>query len=153
MCIRDRNGVEGWQDEEYFTDVNENGIYDDGDSFNLFFDSNGDGEWTPAEPYEDSNGDGEYSNSEYFVDSNGDGIWNPNELLNDTNGNGIWDQFELNDIDGNGLPSIGEIGVDEADEGDFNLNYGNLSSIIMDANDDGVDDYPCLLYTSDAADE
>ena len=138
----EQNGVDGWQDEEYFTDVNGNGIYDDGDSFNLFFDTNDDGEWTPAEPYEDLNDDGAYSNSEYFSDSNGNDIWDPNEPLNDINGNGVWDHFELNDIDGDGLPSIGEIGVDEPDEGDFNLNYGDLSNVLMDANDDGVDDYP-----------
>ena len=50
--------------------------------------------------------------------------------------------FDNNDLDGNGLPSIGENGVDEFDERDFSLNYGGLSSVYKDANDDGVDDYP-----------
>ena len=40
------------------------------------------------------------------------------------------------------MPSIGENGVDEFDERDFSLNYGGLSNVYKDANDDGVDDYP-----------
>jgi len=138
----EQNGVEGWQNAESYTDNNGNGVFDGTDFLWTWTDWDGDGEWDPAEPYEDSNGDGEYSEPEYFVDSNGNGVWDPNESLDDTNGNGVWDQFEINDIDGNGLPSIGEIGVDESDEGDFNLNYGNLPSVIMDANDDGIDDFP-----------
>ena len=138
----EQNGVEGWQSEESFADNNGNEVFDEGDFLFPWTDYDGDGEWDPAEPFEDLNGDGEYSDSEYFDDSSENGVWDPNESLDDINGNGIWDQFELNDIDGNGLPSIGEIGVDEPDEGDFNLNYGNLPNVLMDANDDGVNDYP-----------
>ncbi len=68
------------------------------------------------------------------------------EDYTDINGNKLYDIFIdgliNNDTDFDGLPSIGEVGVDEPDEGDFNLNYGELSTVLMDANDDGVDDYP-----------
>jgi len=140
----EQNGVEGWQNNESYTDNNDNGIFDTGDFLWPWTDWDGDGEWDAAEPYDDTNGDGEFTSAEHFEDDNGNGIWDPNESLIDINGNGVWDQFELNDLDGNGLPSIGEIGVDDLDkdEGDFHLNYGGLPNMLTDANDDGVDDFP-----------
>jgi hypothetical protein len=75
----------------------------------------------------------------------GDGILSQ-EQFTDVNENGLYDDFIggliSNDLNGDGLPSPGEAGVDEPDEGDFHLNYGNLPNILMDANDDGVDDFP-----------
>ena len=50
--------------------------------------------------------------------------------------------FENNDLDGNGAPSVGEAGVDEFDEQDFKMNYGNLGNIYKDANNDGINDFP-----------
>ena len=69
------------------------------------------------------------------------GQWD-GETFENLNGNSTWDIFENNDLDGDGLPSPGELGVDEIDEKDFSIDYGNLPSIYKDANDDGISDYP-----------
>ena len=71
----------------------------------------------------------------------GNGVWD-GETFIDLNGNGNWEKFILNDLNNDGLPSPGEIGVDEEDEKDFSVNYGQLSNKYKDANDDGISDYP-----------
>ena len=62
----------------------------------------------------------------------------------DLNGNSEWDIFDNNDLDGNGLLPVKM--ADEFDERDFSLNYGGLSNVYKDANDDGVDDYLSSMY-------
>ncbi|MBT3216583.1 MAG: TonB-dependent receptor [Candidatus Marinimicrobia bacterium] len=72
----------------------------------------------------------------------GNGVWD-GESFDDLNNNDEWDDsFDNNDLDGDGLPSQGELGVDEFDEMDFSVNYGDLPQKYMDANDDGINDYP-----------
>ena len=94
-------------------------------------------------PANDANEDGDYDDEGDIAPDygEGNGVWD-GETYVDLNGNSEWDVFDNNDLDGNGLPSIGENGVDEFDERDFSLNYGGLSNVYKDANDDGVDDYP-----------
>ena len=140
----------GFPSSEIYFDSNGNGFWDAAEPFT---DTDGNGSWDSGEPFTDLNGDGFYSNAELFADTGldatsntedygeGNGVWD-GESFTDLNGNGTWDQFELNDFDGDGKPSIGEIGVDEDDEKDFKVNYGGLPNIYKDANDDGIDDFP-----------
>ena len=153
--------------EEEFIDLNGNGSFEANVS-EAFIDSDGDGSWDNHEPFEDLNGNNTWDEGEAFTDENGNGIWNPAEFLldfgidrdngtgdygegngvwdgesfTDVNGNGIWEQFIFNDLDGDGLPSPNEVGVDERDEQDFSVNYGGLPNKYKDANDDGINDYP-----------
>ena len=131
---------------EDFTDLNGNDLYDSdvGESYADIFgtlvllDFGLDGV-----PANDANEDGDYDDEGDIAPDygEGNGVWD-GETYVDLNGNSEWDVFENNDLDGNGEASIGENGVDEFDERDFSLNYGGLSSVYKDANDDGVDDYP-----------
>ena len=59
-------------------------------------------------------------------------------ILFDTNRNGIFNDnlgFDGKDNDEDGQ-------IDESDEKDFVMNYGDLPQILNDANNDGIDDYP-----------
>ena len=129
----DGNGV--WTGAEPFTDANGNGLYDAGEDFTDIDGSNG---YTTQEFFSDNGLDGLAGTSDYGED---DGAWN-GETFEDLNGNNEWDQYTYNDFDNNNLPSIGEVGVDEFDEKDFVMNYGNQSKVYKDANDDGINDYP-----------
>ena len=135
----DNSGTTYLQTYEPYTDENENGNWDgeivtsltenqciftwDQDQGLCFFDSGISG-------LENTANNGSLDQEEYT----------------DSNGNGSYDSFieglMNNDLDGNGLPSPGEAGVDEPDEGDFHLNFGGLPKMLMDANDDGVEDFP-----------
>jgi len=130
---------------ENFIDLNGNNEYDD-DVGEAWVDFLGLLDWgLDGILAVDNNGDGDYDDpGDIAPDADGtegNGIWD-RETYTDQNGNGEWDQFELNDLDGDGLPSIGEVGVDEEDEKDFAMNYGGLSNIYKDANDDGINDFP-----------
>lgn len=153
--------------EEVFTDLNGSGSFESLAS-EAFIDSDGDGLWNNYEPFTDLNGNNSWDEGESFTDLNGNGTWTPAEFLldygidrdngtgdygegngvwdgesfTDLNGNNIWEQFTYNDLDGNGLPSPNEMGVDEKDEQDFSVNYGGLPNKYKDANDDGINDYP-----------
>jgi len=140
----------GYPSSEYFFDSNANGMWDGAEPYT---DTNGNESYDSDEPYTDLNGDGFYSGAELFLDwgldesnntndyGEGNGVWD-GEPYNDLNGNDTWDQFTLNDTDGDGKPSVGEVGVDEEDEKDFKVNYGGLPNIYKDANDDGINDFP-----------
>ena len=140
---------------EPFVDLNGNGIYDSdvaegyADLFGtlVLLDFGLDGI-----PANDANGDGDYDDDGDIPPDygEGNGIWD-GESFENLNGNTeiidgesipIWDIFENNDLDGDGEASVGENGVDEFDEKDFSLNYGNLGNVYKDANDDGINDYP-----------
>ncbi len=131
---------------EPFTDLNGNGLYDSdvGEGYAdilgtlVLLDFGLDGI-----PADDANGDGDYDDEgdtppDY---GEGNGVWD-GETYENLNGNNQWDIFDNNDNNGDGLPSPGENGVDEFDERDFSLNYGNNSNVYKDANDDGIEDYP-----------
>ena len=140
---------------EPFVDLNGNGIYDSdvaegyADLFGtlVLLDFGLDGI-----PASDANGDGDYDDDGDIPPDygEGNGVWD-GESFENLNGNTeiidgesipIWDIFENNDLDGDGEASVGENGVDEFDEKDFSLNYGNLGNVYKDANDDGINDYP-----------
>jgi len=140
---------------EPFVDLNGNGMYDAdvgegyADIFGtlILLDFGLDGI-----PADDANGDGDYDDDGDIPPDygEGNGIWD-GETFENLNGNTeiidgvsvpIWDIFGNNDTDGDGQPSPGENGVDEFDEKDFVVNYGGLSNIYKDANDDGINDYP-----------
>ena len=131
---------------EEFIDLNDNDLYDSdvGESYADIFgnlvllDFGLDGI-----PASDVNEDGDYDDDGDIAPDygEGNGVWD-GETFVDLNGNSEWDVFDNNDLDGNGLPSLGESGVDEFDEKDFSMDYGNLSNVYKDANDDGIDDYP-----------
>jgi len=153
--------------EELFVDLNSSGEFEE-DARESFFDGNNNGFWDSAEPLDDLNGNNTWDEGELFTDLNGNGTWNQAEILldwgidnvdgtgdygegngvwdgesfTDLNGNDIWEQFTFNDLDGDGLPSPNEVGVDELDEKDFSVNYGGLPNKYKDANDDGINDYP-----------
>ena len=138
--------------EEPFVDLNGNGVYDDdvGESYifgTVLLDYGLDGI-----PAEDVNGDGDYDDEGDIAPDfgEGNGVWDGETFENLNNSTIIvdgesvetWDIFENNDLDGNGAPSIGEVGVDEFDEQDFKMKYGNLGNIYKDANNDGINDFP-----------
>ena len=147
----------------YNDDWGTNGLDDDND-WGLYADNLGNTYDTICEPFVDLNGNNMYDSDvgEDYVDIFGnqvlldfglDGVPNTGdygenngqwdgETFENLNGNSTWDIFENNDLDGNGQPSPGEAGVDEFDEKDFAIDYGNLSNIYKDANDDGINDYP-----------
>ena len=156
--FKDEFGNTYIEPHEEFVDLNGNNIFDS-DVGEGYLDFNGilqlldfglDGI-----PATDANQDGDYDDEGDIAPDygEGNGVWD-GETYVDLNGNSEWDVFQNNDLDGDGEPSVGENGVDEFDERDFSMNYGSLSSVYKDANDDGVDDYPefnvrnCLLYTS-----
>ncbi len=140
---------------EPFVDLNGNGVYDANvregyaDVFGtlILLDFGLDGI-----PAVDGNEDGDYDDEGDIAPDygEGNGVWdgetfenlNNNTTIIDGESVEIWDVFVNNDTDGNGLPSPGENGVDEFDEQDFKINYGNLSSIYNDANNDGIKDFP-----------
>ncbi|MFL2998584.1 MAG: TonB-dependent receptor domain-containing protein [Candidatus Neomarinimicrobiota bacterium] len=142
---------------EPFVDLNGNGVYDDdfrenyADIFGtlVLLDFGLDGV-----PAVDNNGDGDYDDDGDIAPdadgTEGNGIWdgetfenlNNNTIIVDGESVEVWDIFSNNDLDGNNQPSPGENGVDEFDEQDFRINYGDLSSIYKDANNDGINDYP-----------
>ena len=105
-------------------------------------------------PALDANEDGDYDDDGDIPPdadgTEGNGVWDGETFENLNNSTIIvdgesvetWDQFEDNDLDGNGAPSPGEAGVDEFDEQDFKMNYGNLGNIYKDANNDGISDFP-----------
>lgn len=142
-------------------DWGNNGLDDDGD-WGLYKDDLGNAFDTPTELFTDLNDNNQYDSDvgeiwsdflKTFLDfgldglpntgdfGEGNGVWD-RETFEDLNNNNEWDTFVNNDLDGNGFPSVGEVGVDEDDEKDFVMNYGDLSRVYKDANDDGVDDYP-----------
>ena len=131
----DTDGDGVWDDNEPFTDLNGNNTWDEGEDYT---DLNENGSWTPAEFLLDFGIDRENGTQDL---GEGNGIWD-GETFIDLNGNGNWEKFILNDLNNDGLPSLGEIGVDEKDEQDFSVNYGELSNKYKDANDDGISDYP-----------
>ncbi len=140
---------------EPFVDLNGNGVYDDdarenyADIFGtlVLLDFGIDGI-----PAVDNNNDGDYDDEGDIAPDQGEGngIWdgetfenlNNNTIIVDGESIEVWDIFTNNDLDGNNQPSRGENGVDEFDEQDFKINYGHLSSIYKDANNDGIEDYP-----------
>ena len=133
---------------ESFVDLNGNGQYDEdfGETWLEIFGTKILLDWgLDGVEAVDNNGDGDYNDDGDIPPdadgTEGNGVWD-GETYTDENGNEVWDIFSSNDPDGNGVASPGELGVDEFDEGDYNLNYGGLSNIYKDANDDGVDDFP-----------
>lgn len=72
-------------------------ILGDGEQFS---DLNNNGQWDDAEPFTDKNKNGVWDPGEAFVDINGDGVRNAAEPWNDSNANGIYDppltQTDLN---------------------------------------------------------
>ena len=142
---------------EPFVDLNGNGLYDPdvresyADIFGtlVLLDFGLDGI-----PALDANEDGDYDDDgDVPPDADGtegNGVWDGETFENLNNSTIIvdgesvetWDIFENNDLDGNGVPSLGEAGVDEFDEQDFKMKYGNLESIYKDANNDGINDFP-----------
>ena len=140
---------------EPFVDLNGNGLYDEdvretyADIFGtlVLLDFGLDGI-----PALDLNEDGDYDDEGDIPpdEGEGNGVWDGETFENLNNSTIIvdgesietWDQFQNNDTDGNGKPSPGENGVDEFDEKDFKIEYGNLGSVYKDANNDGINDFP-----------
>jgi len=140
---------------EPFVDLNGNGLYDEdvretyADIFGtlVLLDFGLDGI-----PALDLNEDGDYDDEGDIPpdEGEGNGVWDGETFENLNNSTIIvdgesietWDQFQNNDTDGNGKPSPGENGVDEFDEKDFKMEYGNLGSVYKDANNDGINDFP-----------
>ena len=140
---------------EPFVDLNGNGLYDAdvresyADIFGtlVLLDFGLDGI-----PALDLNEDGDYNDDGDIPpdEGEGNGVWDGETFENLNNSTIIvdgesietWDIFQNNDTDGNGEPSPGENGVDEFDEKDFKMEYGNLGSVYKDANNDGINDFP-----------
>ena len=154
----DNDGDWGPYVDEYFnayfdpteplTDLNGNGLFDP-DLAETYFDSSlGFGVTLPV--LRDYGLDGIPGTGDY---GEGNGVWD-GEVYEDLNYNGEFDVYRNNDVgldgiagtgdagEGDGIASKGEYNVDEIGEGDFKMNYGNLSSIYPDANNDGINDYP-----------
>ncbi len=57
-----------------------------------------------GEPFTDSNGNGNWDPADTYTDLNGDGLWNAGEpLLRDTDADGVWDPAEsYTDVNGSG---------------------------------------------------
>ncbi|NOZ07341.1 MAG: hypothetical protein GXO91_00505 [FCB group bacterium] len=97
------NGV--WDDQEHFTDVDGDGIYNSaaGDIFDLDTDDTGNGSWDRAEIYYDTNGNGSWDLNEPFEDRNCNGFRDAAESFTDQNGNGTYDEGEPFVDEGNGM--------------------------------------------------
>jgi len=62
--------------------------------FDIVNDANGDGVWTPAEPFYDRDGNGVRDEHEPFTDLEPlNGVWDEAEVFDDYNGNGVADEF------------------------------------------------------------
>ena len=97
------------------------------------------GEWNI-----DKGGFGEYTFDEdgnIIFDTNANGIYNDQWGSDGLDNDNDWN-IELHDDNGNGVPDVSETNVDEPDEADFVINYGQLPKMMKDANDDGINDYP-----------
>ena len=137
---------------EPFVDLNGNGVYDADVGENYIFGTVLLDYGIDGIPANDENGDGDYDDDGDIAPDygEGNGVWDGETFENLNNSTIIvdgesvetWDQFDNNDTDGNNQPSPGENGVDEFDEKDFKMKYGNLGSIYKDANDDGINDFP-----------
>jgi len=118
------NGV--WDDQENFTDVDGDGVFNSaaGDIFildtddlgnglwdreEIYYDTNGNGSWDLSEPFEDRNCNGFRDTAETFTDQNGNGNYDEGEPFIDE-GNGMWDGPEqFTDLNSNGSPDPGEL--------------------------------------------
>ena len=137
---------------EPFVDLNNNGVYDADVGENFIFGTVLLDYGLDGIPAEDVNGDGDYDDEGDIAPDygEGNGVWDGETFENLNNSTIIvdgesvetWDIFENNDTDNDGAPSLGENGVDEFDEKDFKMKYGNLGSVYKDANNDGIDDFP-----------
>ena len=63
--------------------------------FDMENDTDGDGSWTPAEPFYDMDENGVQNGKEPFTDLDLDGEWDPAELFVDYNENGVADEFRF----------------------------------------------------------
>ncbi|MDP3023912.1 MAG: pilus assembly PilX N-terminal domain-containing protein [candidate division Zixibacteria bacterium] len=88
-----------------------------------------------GEPFTDSNGNGNWDPADTYTDLNGNGVWNPGEpLLTDSDGDGVWDTTEpYTDSNGNGAYDAALSAVDLAYEavGTARI-YNNYSGITSD---------------------
>ncbi|MGH7162915.1 MAG: hypothetical protein ACREID_05480, partial [Planctomycetota bacterium] len=82
-----KNGV--LDGNERFTDVNGNGLHDEGEPFEDRTRKNE--RWDDAERWDDTNGNGTRDEGETFTDENGDGMWNPAESFADADKDGRYD--------------------------------------------------------------
>lgn len=75
---------------EPYTDLNNNGVYDDGEPF----EDQGNSMWDLGEPFTDANGNGFYDNGEDYEDLDDNGFWTGTERLLDVNGDCVWNDAE-----------------------------------------------------------
>jgi len=76
-----------------FHDKNMNGRYDP--QGEPYIDSDGNGTWTPQEPFTDTPPcNGKQDGVEYYRDTNGNGKWDPAEKWTDTDSDGFYDEAE-----------------------------------------------------------
>jgi outer membrane receptor protein involved in Fe transport len=137
-----------WVSSEPLTDLNGNGEYDPEIGETYIDEDIGYGIIIPV--LQDFGLDGIPDTGDY---GEGNGEWD-GETYDDLNYDGDFDIYRDNDVgldglsntgdegEGDGLASKGEHNVDEIGEGDFKMNYGNLSNIYPDANNDGINDFP-----------
>ncbi len=98
---------------ESFTDLNSNGIYDQGEPF---IDTNGNGIWNLGqisffEPFEDKNGNNQFDDAEPFTDQNANGIYDFGEPFEDRDGNYYYSEREpFSDFNRNGKRETGYSG-------------------------------------------
>ena len=119
---------------ESFADVNGNGVFDNGDTFEdlgeAFLDVDYDGRRDAAETCTDSNANGVWDDAEYYYDDNASGAYTLGEPFIDKNANGSWTAAEPIPV-GNDLDSDGRCDVSEP---------------YIDFDEDGVYDLPNALY-------
>jgi len=75
---------------EQYTDLNNNGVYDDGEPF----EDQGNSTWDLGEPFTDANGNGFFDVGEDFEDLDDNGFWTGTERLMDVNGDCVWNDAE-----------------------------------------------------------
>ena len=79
---------------ENFTDNNDNGFYDPQAEWELYTDTNKDGQYNPAEPFTDNNAYGRFdkqSEKDTWQDTNGNKVYDPDEPYIDLNDNKKYD--------------------------------------------------------------
>ncbi|MBT5269849.1 MAG: hypothetical protein HOL70_10435 [Candidatus Marinimicrobia bacterium] len=114
---------------EPYTDLNNNGVYDDGEPF----EDQGNSMWDIGEPFTDANGNGFFDVGEIYEDLDDNGFWTGTERLMDVNGNCFRDSAEtfIDNITSDGLWTPPETLLNEY-----------LENCIWDAEEEYLDNNP-----------
>jgi len=120
-----------------YTDSNRNGKFDLAEPFD---DLDADGVHDGGESYTDINGNGSFDAAETFTDADGDNKYDFGEAFVDSNGNGFFDsgdQFKDEDNDGT---MDGEPYVDTNNNGQYDVIEPSYSETFTDTDGDGIRD-------------